>query len=342
MGELSAARHALEGDPISPENQQTLRTLQDPNRLPAILRSPLPPAILNQLPEVEFDLSQEGLLTNLRFSRRGAAGGPSGMTADHIRTILNSERHSNSFWRMCQEFARGRLLEEILRAVITGRMTALQKPQSGIRGIVVGDFVRRLVARTLAQQFCFSVERHTSPYQFALSNKSGCECVTHIAQAMTDLDPNTTLLSVDGIGAFDLISREAVLQGLSEVEGDGSVLLFVKLFYSSFQCIGGQTMLEALMRCGRGEAENRTTPLSPLCTLVANTGPSSMSAKSCWFQIVCSRSWMTCTCVVALIVLLPFTSCWDERCGTVQGSNPTKEKHSSGTEAALPPMGGKQ
>ena len=95
------------------------------------------------------------------------------MTADHIRAILNSERDSTSFWRMCQEFARGRLPEEILRAVRIGRMTALQKPQGGIRGIVVGDFVRRLVARTLGP-----------------------------AQAMTDLDPNTTLLSVDGIGAF--------------------------------------------------------------------------------------------------------------------------------------------
>ena len=34
---------------------------------------------------------------------------------------------------------------------------------------------------------------------------------------MTDLDPTTTLLSVDGIGAFNLISREAMLQGLMEV-----------------------------------------------------------------------------------------------------------------------------
>ena len=58
------------------------------------------------------------------------------MTADHIRAILNSERDSKSFWRMCQEFARGRLPEEILRAVRIGRMTAL------LRGIVVGDFVR--------------------------------------------------------------------------------------------------------------------------------------------------------------------------------------------------------
>ena len=45
--------------PLRQGNQQILRALQDPNRRPAVIRSPLPPAILNQVPEVEFDLSQE-------------------------------------------------------------------------------------------------------------------------------------------------------------------------------------------------------------------------------------------------------------------------------------------
>ena len=69
-------------------------------------------------------------------------------------------------------------------------------------------------------------------------DRGATKCVAHIAQAMTDLDPNTTLLSVGGC----------------------SVLPFVKLFHSSLQCIGGQTMQEALMRCGKGRVENRATP----------------------------------------------------------------------------------
>ena len=81
-------------------------------------------------------------------------------------------------------------------------MTALQKPSGGVRGIVVGDFVRPLVARTLAQQLAPAVELATSPFQFALTTKWGCECVAHIAQTLTDLDGNTTLLSVDGIGSI--------------------------------------------------------------------------------------------------------------------------------------------
>ena len=57
--------------------------------------------------------------------------------------------------------------------------------------------------------------------------------MSRIAQPLTDLDANATLLSVDGIGAieFDLISRSAMLHELWEVEGGGSVLPFVRQFY---------------------------------------------------------------------------------------------------------------
>ena len=72
------------------------------------------------------------------------------------------------------------------------------------------------------------MEQHTSLLQFTLSIESGCECVAHIAQAMTDLNPTTTLLSVHGIGAFDFISREVMLQGLMEVDGGDSALPFVR------------------------------------------------------------------------------------------------------------------
>ena len=35
----------------------------------------------------------------------------------------------------------------------------------------------------------------------------------HIMQSLTDLDPRTTILSVDGVWAFDLISRNSMMEG---------------------------------------------------------------------------------------------------------------------------------
>ena len=51
-----------------------------------------------------------------------------------------------------------------------GRMTALQKDDGGVRGIVVGDVFRRVIARTIAKQSSTRSEAAT-PFQFALSTR---------------------------------------------------------------------------------------------------------------------------------------------------------------------------
>ena len=68
---------------------------------------------------------------------------------------------------------------------------------------------------------------------------------------LSNLDPGATVLSVDGVGAFDLISRGAMLQGLRGVEGGEAALPFVSLFYSS-SCEGFWTVQSknSHLRCG--------------------------------------------------------------------------------------------
>ena len=68
---------------------------------------------------------------------------------------------------------------------------------------MVGDVLRRLVGRTMAKQVTKEVEGAISPFQYALSTRSGCECVAHVLQTLTELDEDATIVSVDGIGAYD-------------------------------------------------------------------------------------------------------------------------------------------
>ena len=97
-----------------------------------------------------------------------------------------------------------------MELVRLGRMTALQKTNGGVRSIVAGDIIHRFVARTISQQLSSVVERATAPFQYAFSTKSGGECIVHALQALTDLDERATVLSIDGIGAFDLTFQEVV------------------------------------------------------------------------------------------------------------------------------------
>ena len=58
------------------------------------------------------------------------------MTADHLRPLLESVQDSELLWRLCQGLARAEIPLEVFRVVKMGRITALQKPTGGVRGIV--------------------------------------------------------------------------------------------------------------------------------------------------------------------------------------------------------------
>ena len=154
------------------------------------------------------------------------------MTAEHLRPMLESGQDTELLASVADTFAKGEVPQEIVDAIRMGRMTALRKLDGGIRGIVVGDLFRRLVSRTLAKQFVQQVEDATAPFQYALKTRAGCECVAHIFQSLTEVDPSTTVISVDGVGAFDMVSRAAMLSGLLDMEEGERLLPFVRMFYS--------------------------------------------------------------------------------------------------------------
>ena len=97
--------------------------------------------------------------------------------------------------------------EAAINIIRMGRLTALSKLDGGVRGIVAGDVVRRLVARTMSQQLSPADERATSLYQCAMTTRAGCECVVHALQGLSEIDPQVTV-------AYDVIFRGAMLLGL--------------------------------------------------------------------------------------------------------------------------------
>ena len=56
----------------------------------------------------------------------------------------------------------------------------------------------------MSQQLMEDVERATAPSQYAFATRAGCECIAHVLQGITELDPRTTVLSLGAISAYDL------------------------------------------------------------------------------------------------------------------------------------------
>ena len=113
------------------------------------------------------------------------------MTMEHLRPLLESPRDTHLLYGACQLLAAG-----------------------GQGRFEVGQ----------------AVEACTAPFQYALSTKAGCECIPHTLQALCELNPEATVISVDGISAIDL-SRRAMLEVFNSVLGGAEALPFVRMFY---------------------------------------------------------------------------------------------------------------
>ena len=107
LGELFSARQALEGAELAPGDRNTLRQLTDVNRRRPVPRDPIPPELLHHVPSTEFKLDTDKLSRNLRSSRRVVAGGPSGMTMEHLRPLLHEAKGFELFSELCSRLAQG-------------------------------------------------------------------------------------------------------------------------------------------------------------------------------------------------------------------------------------------
>ena len=86
------------------------------------------------------------------------------MTANHLRPVLENPRDTHLLFTLGGKLARAEIPDSIVGAIRLGRLTALQKSSGGVRGIVAGDILRRIVARTITQQISSHVERTTAPF----------------------------------------------------------------------------------------------------------------------------------------------------------------------------------
>eukprot|EP00434_Breviolum_minutum_P043514 symbB.v1.2.038794.t1/scaffold6177.1/size20301/1 len=140
-------------------------------------------------PDRPADIPITMILRNLRRARKGAAPGPSGLTTDTLRLLLDDETSTAQLGQVTQLLAQARVPPTIATAIALGRLVALQKPNGRVRGIVVGDTLRRLVSRCMAQQYASTFQAACQPHQYALSTRAGHAHVITQAEGGEQGDP---------------------------------------------------------------------------------------------------------------------------------------------------------
>jgi len=167
----------------------------------------------------------------IRSAGRGSAPGPSGWRFEHLRILLAEDESRDQLADAAERLARGDVSAHIADAIGLGRIVALRKPDGGVRGLVVGDTLRRATAKCLARQFAPDFTDATAPFQFALGTRSGAESAVFLLRALAEADDDLVLLSLDGIGAFDHVRRDRMLDKLRQLPAASAMLPFVRLFY---------------------------------------------------------------------------------------------------------------
>ena len=140
-----------------------------------------------------------------------------GATNEHIRLLLDDPSDCALLHQAAERLANADVPEQ------NGR----------VRALVVGDVFRPLAARVLAQHFAGAFQEACLPYQFGLSTRAGTEGLYKLFHTATELDPCATLLSIDAVGAYDHVSRQAMLEGLRSRPALVALLPFARQFYGS-------------------------------------------------------------------------------------------------------------
>ena len=155
----------------------------------------------------------------------------------------------------------------------------------------MGDVFRRLVARTLARQFGAAFRTACAPFQYALSTRAGSEAVVRAVQTAIEADRRTTVLSIDGMGAYDHISRASMLEALRAHAPLTGLLPFASLFYGQASRYTYYDEAGVGHEVLQGEGGEQGDPSCRAFMRSANTPPSSTCTPSFTRGKDCMRFW---------------------------------------------------
>ena len=85
-------------------------------------RHPIPP-LPDQGPV--FNLEEKVFCRDVRYARKAAAGGPSGMTNDHLRPLLNNMMDTRSLFKVAELLSKGQVPPLAAQTIKLGRMTGV-------------------------------------------------------------------------------------------------------------------------------------------------------------------------------------------------------------------------
>ena len=135
-GQLSRARQELTGAALAPKTLDTLAQLQ--GRRPQEREMEIPAEVMEFVPDRPFELDHALFTKCLQSAPSGCAPGPGGCSNEMLRVCLDDCEVFQLLFRAAEDCASASMPESVKKAFMSATITALQKPDGGVRGIATG------------------------------------------------------------------------------------------------------------------------------------------------------------------------------------------------------------
>ena len=158
--------------------------------------------------------------------------GITGWHISHIKSIVSTQDGLESLALILNRIYSGRIPDAIRRGIKLSQLTPLSKENGGIRPVLVGDVLIRIIGKAVVVLEQNRIARRFEPLQLAVCARAGSEVVIHGVRAYLDAHPDDIAIGVDIKNAFGSVERRAVAEGLESYEYDD--VMYTIWFYNEF------------------------------------------------------------------------------------------------------------
>ena len=174
-------------------------------------------------------LSTQELREAGRRLAKGAAPGPSGTTDGIVRILLDDEVCCSALCHMLLDVINGKVADEVMTRLKRARLVAIPKADGGIRPVAVGEMFLKLAEVVMLQKYERSLGTLFAPWQYGVSQKSGCESIVH--QLQESYMKGEKILSIDLCNAFNSPYRDHIADSLYSY---ATLRPFQRLFHAQY------------------------------------------------------------------------------------------------------------
>ncbi len=143
-----------------------------------------------------------------------SASGASGWSGEALKRVTDSKLGLDFVTALFNKILQQKCPPAVLDGLNTGLISALLKPNGGIRPIVVADAFGRLLAKSVGIREQASIAARLAPLQTGVGLKGGVDLVIHVTRHLVQTNRDWIAIQADLTNAYGMSSREAIRQQL--------------------------------------------------------------------------------------------------------------------------------